>query len=138
MKVSLDGKFSCNVCSFVTREETDIDMHIDIHLKNLVNKKTTEDTIKECNKCNKKFTTSSSLRKHNLRRHESVIPKQISSPAWNFAEKGDGFAACNYCPKRFNTKGGNTSNILNHVKRKHVKQIEEYNKTKFTMQDNLI
>ena len=34
MKVSLDGKFSCNVCSFVTREETDIDMHIDIHLKN--------------------------------------------------------------------------------------------------------
>ena len=55
--------------------------------------------------------------------------RKYQSPVWEFAKKVGGKAVCNSCQESFVCPNGNTSNITNHIIKKH-KKSEEANKLK--------
>ena len=58
---------------------------------------------------------------------KSEVKSKKSSPLWNFATKGSGFATCKFCKKNLATTSGNTTGAMSHIKRKHSEEIEKYN-----------
>ena len=115
MIANSEGTFTCKVCDFVTNETLDIYVHVEIHIEAMKKKKTAKDQNK----------TEGHL---NLNEEvKSEVKRRKSSPLWNFATKGSGFATCNFCNKKVPTTSGNTKGAMSHIKQKHSDEIEKYN-----------
>lgn len=111
MIANSEGTFTCKVCDFVTNDTLDIYIHVEIHIEAMKKKNKAKDQSK--NKGKEEI--------------KSEVKRRKSSPLWNFATKGSGFATCNFCNKKVATTSGNTTGAMSHIKSKHSEEIEKYN-----------
>ena len=142
--ISVQGEdLVCNICELVSTDKKSMKKHIKVHLQNDRKKTTglgkqrskvwesftrTENGLEaSCNVCGKVFQcptgSTSNLANHIEKKHneDKIRTSKKRSKVWeSFTRAETGVSAsCDLCGKTFNCVSGTTSNLANHLRKKH-------------------